>query len=150
MSFKCGCRYLFMREYIDNIIEEYRVIIYEGKITYIEQYLVNYDERYMDVQKAKAMKQNLIEYVNSNILPKLHYKDATLDIARIDIDKEQLNTIAIAKKQFLIIEVNTPPYLFAGLGLCDIATEPTLVYTHKANNYIPFRYMSIYNSIDEV
>jgi hypothetical protein len=128
ISLENGCRWLFMRKYIKNISEEYRVIIYNGKITYMEQYLVNYIGMYMNTINAKQMKTELINFVNK-ILPILHYKDATLDIARTK------------EKFFIIIKVNIPQYLISDLGDIDI---------YNNIEYIPFRYMSIYNIIDEV
>lgn len=84
MSFKRGCRYIFMREYI-NIEKEYRVVIYENRIRYIEGF--------------NPPVEKLVSFIKT--LPDI-YRDMTIDIGEAD-------------GEFFIVEINTPPYLLAGL-----------------------------------
>lgn len=92
MSFKYGCRYLFLREYVD-IDSEYRVVVYRGVVTYIELY----------AGETRPDTNMLLQFMET-VLSGLHYKDATVDVA------------LLRDGTLTVIEVNTPPYLFAGLN----------------------------------
>lgn len=101
MSFKDGCSHIFMRKYVDDIQEEYRIYVYKNAIRYVERYV-----RWKDVDFSK---ERLIEYL-AKVCPKIRYEDYILDVASVT-------------DGFICIEINTPPYLFAGFNNADYYFE---------------------------
>lgn len=117
MSFKKGCRYLFMREYLNNIEHEFRCIVHGGIVTYIEQYDREPLSGTPDIDPILA-------FMNTEVLPRTHYRDATFDLARL------------SDGTYTVIEVNTPPYLFAGLTLLSVDRERDALYGHSPADVI--------------
>ena len=103
ISFKNGCRHIFMRQYVDGLMNEFRIYIYKKKIRYIECYI---KKTYIDDSTVKA----LIEYV-IKVDEEVKYEDYILDIAETTIEN------------FICIEINTPAYLFGGLHYADYYFE---------------------------
>ena len=105
MSFKNGCKHIFMRRYIDNMTDEYRVYVYRSKLRYVERYIAKSDNALGD-----AMKTRIVEYIDV-ASPHITYEDYVLDIA------------LLSDGQLMCIEINTPLYLFAGLQHADYTFE---------------------------
>ncbi len=109
-SIKNGCRYLFMREYLSDITAEYRCILHHGHITYIERYVG-------DTHVYPSIKYIIMQFLQEQVLPKLHYMDATIDLA------------CLRNGTYTVIEINTPPYLLAGLSLMSTERERDILYS---------------------
>lgn len=132
MSFKNGCRHLFFRKWIGGIQFEYRIYVYQNKLRYIEEYL-NFNE-ILNKESAEVRKSEIINFIEK-VMPNIQYQDYVIDIC---LDKSGT---------FLIIEINTPFYLFGGLHLCKY-----YYYRDKIHNYEKpvFRYIDIDNNIQEI
>ncbi len=105
MSFKNGCHCIFMREYIKDLGNEYRVYIYQQKIRYIECYL----RKHHITGEEGGTVDKLTKYIKE-IMPHVKYHDYVLDIGE-------------RQNGFICIEINTPLYLFAGLNYTDYYFE---------------------------
>lgn len=133
MSFKRGCRHILMRQYI-KMDSEYRAVVYDGNITYIERYL-----QHGDTEPEEICFQHLDALVKflHRVKRCLHYRDMIIDVCSLpDCNNESL-----------VIEINTPPYLYGGLHLLA-DEEKQVVYTK--NGTIPVRYKDYFGKIVEV
>ena len=79
MSFKYGCRYIFMRKYITNMIIEYRCYTYQNKLRYIEEYSNETHYKY----NFGELKELICDYINQ-VSKSLSYCDMTINIALLD------------------------------------------------------------------
>lgn len=113
MSFKKGAKHIFMREYISEIFEEYRVYIYGKRIRYIERYVKF--KNGIDPIDPIDVKNNLLKYMQK-VLPLIPYHDYVLDIA-------------VTATGFIVIEMNTPLYLFAGVSHSNYYFEKDKIHT---------------------
>ena len=107
MSFKNGCKAIFMRRYVDNIQDEYRIYVYQGIIRYVEKYVA---------KTSCDQSQEIIEYVRK-VIPFIKYQDYVLDVA------------TLSNGSFTCIEINTPIYLFAGLQNVDYYFEKDKIHS---------------------
>jgi hypothetical protein len=108
MSFKKGCRHLFFRKYIETILAEYRIYFYGNKIKYIEEYVS---------KDNLLLTKEIIEFVKK-VNESVPYEDYLLDVCR-------------TPDGYLVIEINTPLYLFGGIHL--IKYEYYLSKIHYGN-----------------
>ena len=133
ISFKKGCKHIFFREFIENIGEEYRIYIFRNEIRYIEEYIKK--DKSLDVYQAIIRKINIIDYV-IQVMKDVKYQDYILDIG-----------LTSSENSFLVIEINTPLYLFGGLHLSNYLNNSEKI--HKAI-YPIFRYKNEHNDIMEI
>jgi hypothetical protein len=96
ITFKYGCRYLFMRRYVD-IDTEYRVVVHHGQVRYVELHTLRTDTTPI------ADVEHRIQQCIAGVISAMHYRDATVDIA------------LLRDGSWTCIEINTPIYMFAGL-----------------------------------
>ena len=124
ITFKIGCRHIFMRKWIDNISSEYRIYIYANKIRYIEKYIQSKTKLYSKEEEIKYAKE-VITFCNE-FKNNLEYDDFIVDIAKI-------NNVS----KYIVIEINTPMYLYGGLQLGNYDWDHEKIHT---TNEIIFRY----------
>ena len=134
MSFKKGCKYIFMRQFMENICSEFRVYIYQNKIKYMEEYL----KQEKIEQNMEEVKNSIIEFVEKKVIPRLSstYQDFVVDL------------FYLKNKNFLVIEVNTPLYLHCGTHLIDYDWEKHSI--HASGEKIIFRYKNEKEEIEEI
>jgi hypothetical protein len=108
---KRGDLHIIMRKYI-NLRSEYRCYIHKGKLTYMEEYLDKTPALNKSETAYKVQKEQLIEYITQEVMPKLHdkYESYTVDIG----EEFFQNSITL-----IVIEINTPIGCLAGLSLCN-------------------------------
>jgi hypothetical protein len=110
MSFKKGCRTLFFREYIDDIKAEYRIYFHGGVIKYVEEY--------KRVSGFTTLSYEAVATFANTVNANVRYKDYVLDICWCPTG-------------FLVIEINTPFYLFGGLHLCGYQFYLDKIHNHE-------------------
>jgi hypothetical protein len=108
MTFKKGCRYILFRKWI-NIKSEFRLYIHNGIFIYMENY-TNYQNPLIRFEVLKFF--NKFEKL-------LTYRSYVVDIALLDDDS------------FVVIEINTPMYLYGGLQLGNYAWESDYIHNLK-------------------
>lgn len=129
MSFKRGCRKIMFREYIDDILAEYRIYVWNGSIRYIEEYT----RKQIISTDPIILKQSITNYA-LEVGKRISYLDYI-----IDIGYSQNNG-------FFVIEMNTPFYLLGGLHLGNYHYESDRIhYTSK----IIFRYRDSNGEVEE-
>lgn len=107
MSFKHNCQYIFIREFV-NLSNEYRCIVIGSELVYIERYIGEYKINMEEFYKVKTL--SLI------VRDVLKYDDVIFDIGILD------------NGEAILIEVNTPPYLFGGIHLMDEEEYDSCIY----------------------
>ena len=114
MTFKYGCRYVMMREWV-NIEAEYRVYVYQGMVRYMEEY-ISPDGQLIDPAHYRRLKE-ILTLLGWTVAQRVPYEDFTVDIGLTDDGR------------WIVIEVNTPLYLYAGLMLAKYAWERDRIHT---------------------
>jgi len=132
MSLKNGCRHVFLRQFINKIHSEYRIYVYQNQIRYIEEYLKKYGS--LSSLTAVPRKKQILDYVEK-VMKNIKYHDYILDICLLHDDS------------YLIIEINTPMYLFGGLHLGVYYYESDFIHTTPEPI---FRYRNIDGEIEEI
>ena len=102
MSYKYMCRHIFMRKYVE-IDREYRCYVYKEKLRYIEEYCVNKNDEKFDHHDVKKNIESYVDQVTEK-LSSGNFRDYTVDLGIVD-------------GKLMVIEINTPLYLLAGLIL---------------------------------